>query len=65
MKILILGAGDLGTEAGLRFVAAGHQVTAWRRRTELLPATFAAQRVDLGDPAADWPRWGYRPTRHA
>lgn len=56
MKILILGAGDLGTEAGLRFVAAGHQVTAWRRRTELLPAAFAAQRVDLGHPAADWPR---------
>lgn len=49
MKVLILGAGDLGTEVGLRFIAAGHDVTAWRRRTELLPGSFTAQRVDLGD----------------
>ena len=49
MKVLILGAGDLGTEAGLRLVAAGHEVTAWRRRAELLPASFIAVSADLGD----------------
>lgn len=55
MKILILGAGDLGTEAGLRFIAAGHDVTAWRRRTELLPRAFTTQRVDLGDAGSPLP----------
>lgn len=49
MKVLVVGAGDLGTEAGLRFRAAGHHVTAWRRRVEVLPAAFAARRVDLSD----------------
>lgn len=56
MKVLILGAGDLGTEAGLRFVAAGHNVTAWRRRPELLPESFSTARVDLGDLAIDLPQ---------
>lgn len=55
MKVLILGAGDLGTEAGLRFIAAGHDVTAWRRRTELLPGSFTTQRVDLGDARSPLP----------
>ncbi len=55
MKVLILGAGDLGTETGLRFIAAGHDVTAWRRRTELLPGSFTTQRVDLGDAASPLP----------
>ncbi|MFL4474277.1 SDR family oxidoreductase [Paeniglutamicibacter sp. MACA_103] len=50
MKVLVLGAGDLGTEAGLRFRAAGHHVTAWRRRPEVLPTEFATHRVDLSDP---------------
>ena len=49
MKVLILGAGDLGTEAGLRLVADGHEVTAWRRRAGLLPSNFTAVSADLGD----------------
>lgn len=49
MKVLVIGAGDLGTEAGLRFIAAGHEVVAWRRRPELLPEAFDARRADLGD----------------
>jgi nucleoside-diphosphate-sugar epimerase len=56
VKVLVLGAGDLGTEVGLRFQAAGHHVTAWRRRPEVLPSTFASARVDLGTNAATWPR---------
>lgn len=55
MKVLVLGAGDLGTEAGLRFIAAGHRVTAWRRRPELLPASFGTRRVDLGDAGTELP----------
>ena len=55
MKVLILGAGDLGTEAGLRLVAAGHQVTAWRRRAGLLPGSFTAVPVDLADAGAELP----------
>ncbi|MDQ0096244.1 NAD-dependent epimerase/dehydratase family protein [Paeniglutamicibacter psychrophenolicus] len=55
MKILVIGAGDLGTEAGLRFIAAGHRVTAWRRRPELLPASFGTRRVDLGDAGTELP----------
>lgn len=49
MKVLVLGAGDLGTEAGLRLAAQGHQVTAWRRRAGLLPDVFTAVAVDLAD----------------
>lgn len=55
MKVLVLGAGDLGTEAGLRFIAAGHRVTAWRRRPELLPDSFGTRRVDLGDAGTELP----------
>ncbi|MBV1779243.1 SDR family oxidoreductase [Paeniglutamicibacter sp. ABSL32-1] len=55
MKVLVLGAGDLGTEAGLRFRAAGHHVTAWRRRPEVLPTDFATRRVDLSDDAIALP----------
>jgi nucleoside-diphosphate-sugar epimerase len=45
--ILIAGSGDLGTEAGLRFVAAGHRVIGLRRRADVLPASFERQSVDL------------------
>ena len=31
MTILLAGCGDLGTEVGLRFAAAGHRVVGWRR----------------------------------
>ncbi|MFL4480464.1 SDR family oxidoreductase [Paeniglutamicibacter sp. ORCA_105] len=55
MKVLVLGAGDLGTEAGLRFAAAGHHVTAWRRRPEVLPSAFATHRVDLADQSTPLP----------
>lgn len=55
MKVLILGAGDLGTEVGLRLISAGHHVTAWRRRAELLPASLASASVDLGDATVELP----------
>ncbi|RZU61160.1 nucleoside-diphosphate-sugar epimerase [Zhihengliuella halotolerans] len=38
MTVLIAGCGDLGTEAGIRFVAAGHRVIGWRRTPDLLTA---------------------------
>lgn len=47
MRILIAGCGDLGTEAGLRFAAAGHEVVAVRRRPELLPPTIVGVRGDI------------------
>ena len=55
MKILLAGCGDVATEAGLRFLAQGHQATAWRRSPEKLPAAFNGQAVDLLAPAS-WPR---------
>lgn len=45
--MLIAGCGDLGTEAGLRFLALGHRVVGVRRRAELLPDGFERQSVDL------------------
>jgi nucleoside-diphosphate-sugar epimerase len=50
MTVLIAGCGDLGTEAGLRFAAAGHQVTGWRRSPAKLPATITGVAVDLRAP---------------
>ena len=47
MTILLAGCGDLGTEAGLRFRAAGHQVMGWRRSPEKLPAEIAGVAADL------------------
>lgn len=47
MRVLIAGSGDLGTEAGLRFAAAGHQVVAIRRRPERIPAPLIGVRGDL------------------
>ena len=40
MTVLMAGCGDLGTEAGLRFAAAGHRVVGWRRSPEKLPAAI-------------------------
>lgn len=51
MTVLIAGCGDLGTEAGLRFAALGHHVTAWRRTPRLLPPTFEGVAVDLREAA--------------
>ena len=47
MTVLMAGCGDLGTEAGLRFVAAGHQVVGWRRSPEKLPAAIEGAAADL------------------
>jgi nucleoside-diphosphate-sugar epimerase len=53
VTILLAGCGDLGTEAGLRFAAAGHRVVGWRRSPEKLPAEIEGVAADLG--AADLP----------
>lgn len=55
MKILLISCGDVATEAGLRFLAAGHQVTAWRRNGGKLPPSFTGHSVDLLEPEA-WPK---------
>ncbi|MCC9145985.1 MULTISPECIES: NAD-dependent epimerase/dehydratase family protein [unclassified Arthrobacter] len=47
MTVLIAGCGDLGTEAGLRFAAAGFSVLGWRRSPEKLPAQITGSAVDL------------------
>ena len=48
MTVLLAGCGDLGTEAGLRFAAAGHRVVGWRRSPEKLPAAIEGVAADLG-----------------
>lgn len=48
MAVLIAGCGDLGTEAGLRFAAAGHRVIGWRRSPEKLPNAIEGVAADLG-----------------
>ena len=47
MTILLAGCGDLGTEAGLRFAAAGHRVVGWRRTPAKLPAEIEGVAADL------------------
>ena len=47
MTVLIAGCGDLGTEAGLRFAAAGFSVLGWRRSPEKLPPEITGQAADL------------------
>jgi nucleoside-diphosphate-sugar epimerase len=47
MTILLAGCGDLGTEAGLRFAAAGYRVVGWRRTPEKLPAAIEGSAADL------------------
>lgn len=53
MTILLAGCGDLGTEAGLRFAAAGHRVVGWRRSPEKLPPALEGAAADLS--AAELP----------
>ena len=53
MTVLIAGCGDLGTEAGLRFAAAGFSVLGWRRSPEKIPAPITGAAADLT--AADLP----------
>jgi len=50
MTVLMAGCGDLGTEAGLRFAAAGHRVVGWRRSPDKLPAAIEGVRADLTTP---------------
>jgi nucleoside-diphosphate-sugar epimerase len=47
MTVLLAGCGDLGTEAGLRFAAAGHRVVGWRRSPEKLPPAIEGAAADL------------------
>ncbi|VXC48481.1 Putative NAD dependent epimerase/dehydratase-related protein [Arthrobacter sp. 9V] len=47
MTVLIAGCGDLGTEVGLRFAAAGHEVVGLRRSPEKLPAEIRGVFADL------------------
>jgi nucleoside-diphosphate-sugar epimerase len=47
MTVLLAGCGDLGTEAGLRFTAAGQRVVGWRRTPEKLPAAIEGVAADL------------------
>ncbi|CAN7243380.1 SDR family oxidoreductase [Arthrobacter sp. LjRoot14] len=50
MTVLMAGCGDLGTEAGLRFAAAGHRVVGWRRSPDKLPAAIEGVAADLTAP---------------
>jgi len=54
VTILLAGCGDLGTESGLRFAAAGHRVVGWRRSPSKLPPEIEGVAADLGSP--DLPR---------
>lgn len=47
MTILLAGCGDLGTEAGLRFAAAGHRVVGWRRSPDRLPPEIEGAAANL------------------
>jgi nucleoside-diphosphate-sugar epimerase len=47
VTVLLAGCGDLGTEAGLRFAAAGHRVVGWRRSPEKLPLGIEGVAADL------------------
>ena len=47
MTVLLAGCGDLGTETGLRFAAAGHRVVGWRRSPGKLPAAIEGVAADL------------------
>ncbi|MBP3037389.1 SDR family oxidoreductase [Arthrobacter sp. zg-ZUI100] len=56
MSVLIAGCGDLGTEAGLRFAAAGFSVLGWRRSPEKIPAPITGQAADLTGRSGGLPR---------
>lgn len=55
MRVLVAGCGDLGTEAGLRLAAAGHDVLGLRRSIEVLPDAITGVRGDLGGVLPDLP----------
>ena len=47
MTVVIAGCGDVGTEAGLRYVGLGRTVMGLRRSPEVLPDAFMKQAIDL------------------
>jgi nucleoside-diphosphate-sugar epimerase len=55
MTVLIAGCGDLGTEAGLRFAAAGHQVVGLRRTPGKLPSEIRGIYADLATELPELP----------
>lgn len=55
MTVLIAGCGDLGTEAGLRFAAAGHDVIGLRRSPGKLPAGILGIAADLSKGVPELP----------
>lgn len=55
MTVLIAGCGDLGTEAGLRFAAAGHEVVGLRRSPGKLPAEIRGVYADLSTELPELP----------
>ncbi len=52
MRLLIAGCGDLGSRIGRRWLAAGGEVVALRRRSDQLPAEFQPRSLDLSRPLA-------------
>src|SRR5699024_692266 len=55
MTVVLAGCGDLGTEVGLRFVSAGHEVVALRRSPQHLPAQFTGRALDLHSELPEFP----------
>ncbi|MFJ4030298.1 SDR family oxidoreductase [Paenarthrobacter sp. NPDC089989] len=55
MTVVIAGCGDLGTEAGLRFAAAGHEVYGIRRSPEKLPPEIRGVKADLANDVPEVP----------
>ena len=55
MTVLIAGCGDLGTEVGLRFAAAGRHVVGLRRSPEKLPPEISGVRADLSEHVPELP----------
>jgi nucleoside-diphosphate-sugar epimerase len=51
--VLLIGAGDLGTDVGLRLAARGHAVTAVRRRGDLVTPPMRGLSADLTQEAPD------------
>ena len=56
MTVLIAGCGDLGTEVGLRFAAAGHDVVGLRRSPGKLPEEIRGVFADLSTSVPELPK---------
>lgn len=56
MTVLLAGCGDLGTQAGLYFAAAGQRVIGWRRSAGKLPPQIEGASVDLSGELPTIPR---------